>query len=227
MEIVSEPAIDSPEEAFAYLSSLKQILEYGEVSDADMEKGQLRCDCNVSVRPGGAGGARHEDRDQEYEHDLRRAARAGLRDRAPDRRAHRRAARCSRRRGAGTKPRARPSSCAPRSSAHDYRYFPDPDLMPVRTADFMDEVRSRVPELPAQKRERFERDYGVSALRCRSAGGRPAAGALFRGGGAGSEEAEDGGELGAERSAKRAEERRAVRCRSAPFRPGRCKGCWA
>ena len=51
MEIVSEPDIDSPEEAFAYLTSLQQILVYGEVSDADMEKGQLRCDCNVSVRP--------------------------------------------------------------------------------------------------------------------------------------------------------------------------------
>src|SRR5277367_2733249 len=53
MEIVSEPEIDSPEEAFAYLSSLKQILEYGDVSHADMEKGQLRCDCNISVRPEG------------------------------------------------------------------------------------------------------------------------------------------------------------------------------
>src|ERR1700750_3006613 len=51
MEIVSQPDIDSPEEAFAYLSSLKQALIYGGVSDADMEKGQLRCDCNVSVRP--------------------------------------------------------------------------------------------------------------------------------------------------------------------------------
>src|SRR5205085_5602406 len=53
MEIVSEPEINSPEEAFAYLTSLKQILIYGGVSDADMEKGQLRCDCNVSVRPEG------------------------------------------------------------------------------------------------------------------------------------------------------------------------------
>jgi aspartyl-tRNA(Asn)/glutamyl-tRNA(Gln) amidotransferase subunit B len=51
MEIVSEPDIESPEEAFAYLSSLKQTLIYTRVSDADMEKGQLRCDCNVSVRP--------------------------------------------------------------------------------------------------------------------------------------------------------------------------------
>src|SRR5438045_8415655 len=51
MEIVSQPEIASPEEAFAYLTSLKQILIYGGVSDADMEKGQLRCDCNVSVRP--------------------------------------------------------------------------------------------------------------------------------------------------------------------------------
>src|SRR4026208_356126 len=53
MEIVSEPEIDTPEEAFAYLTSLQQILLYGAVSDADMEKGQLRCDCNVSVRPEG------------------------------------------------------------------------------------------------------------------------------------------------------------------------------
>ena len=53
MEIVSEPEIESPEEAFAYLTALQQILIYGGVSDADMEKGQLRCDCNVSVRPEG------------------------------------------------------------------------------------------------------------------------------------------------------------------------------
>src|SRR5207237_1854996 len=52
MEIVSQPEISSPEEAFAFLTSLRQILIYGAVSDADMEKGQLRCDCNVSVRPG-------------------------------------------------------------------------------------------------------------------------------------------------------------------------------
>src|SRR5258708_3863206 len=53
MEIVSEPEIDTPEEAFAYITALQQILVYGGVSDADMEKGQLRCDCNVSVRPEG------------------------------------------------------------------------------------------------------------------------------------------------------------------------------
>ena len=53
MEIVSEPDIETPEEAFAYLTSLQQILVYGGVSDADMEKGQLRCDCNISVRPEG------------------------------------------------------------------------------------------------------------------------------------------------------------------------------
>ena len=86
MEIVSEPEIDTPEEAFAYLTSLQQILVYGDVSDADMEKGQLRCDCNVSVRPEGAGGTGHEDRDQKYELDQRRPPRARLRDRPPDRR---------------------------------------------------------------------------------------------------------------------------------------------
>ena len=114
MEIVSEPEIDSPEEAFAYLTALKQILIYGGVSDADMEKGQLRCDCNVSVRPQKRNRTRREDRDQEYELDQRRAARAGLRDPAASRGAR------SRRNSAGD-PRlddaaARRSSCAQKSS---------------------------------------------------------------------------------------------------------------
>jgi len=64
MDIVTQPEINSPEEAFAFLTSLKQILVYGAVSDADMEKGQLRCDCNVSRASGETDGARCEDRDQ-------------------------------------------------------------------------------------------------------------------------------------------------------------------
>ncbi len=113
MEIVTEPEIDSPEEAFAFLTSLKQILIYGGVSDADMEKGQLRCDCNVSVRPEGQERIRHEDRDQEHEHDLRRPARASLRDR--DDKSTSLAARREVAAGdarAGMTPPARRSSCA-------------------------------------------------------------------------------------------------------------------
>jgi aspartyl-tRNA(Asn)/glutamyl-tRNA(Gln) amidotransferase subunit B len=161
MEIVSEPAIDSPEEAFAYLASLKQILEYGDVSHADMEKGQLRCDCNVSVRPEGQAelGTKIEIKNMNTISGVRRAL------------AYEIERQISVLQGGGAlrqetrrwdEAAGQTFAMRTKELAHDYRYFPDPDLMPVRTADFMPEVRLRVPELPAQKRARFERDYGVS-----------------------------------------------------------------
>ena len=92
MEIVTQPEINSPEEAFAFLTALKQILIYGAVSDADMEKGQLRCDCNVSVRPESQTRIRRENRDQKHELDQRRAACSRLRDSAANQRAEERQA---------------------------------------------------------------------------------------------------------------------------------------
>jgi aspartyl-tRNA(Asn)/glutamyl-tRNA(Gln) amidotransferase subunit B len=161
MEIVSEPEIDSPEEAFAYLSSLKQILEYGGVSFADMEKGQLRCDCNVSVRPEGQAelGTKIEIKNMNTISGVRRALAYEI-----ERQTAVLTAGGTLRQETRRWDEAAGQTFAMRTKelAHDYRYFPDPDLMPVRTADFMDEVRGRVPELPAQKRERFVRDYGVS-----------------------------------------------------------------
>jgi aspartyl-tRNA(Asn)/glutamyl-tRNA(Gln) amidotransferase subunit B len=161
MEIVSEPEIDSPEEAFAYLTSLKQILEYGDVSYADMEKGQLRCDCNVSVRPEGQAelGTKIEIKNMNTISGVRRAlayeierqiavVKGGGKLRQETRRWDEAA--------------GQTFAMRTKELAHDYRYFPDPDLMPVRTADFMTDVRKRVPELPAQKRERFVKEYGVS-----------------------------------------------------------------
>ena len=107
MEIVSEADMASPEEAFAYLSALKQILVYGNVSDADMEKGQMRCDVNISDPPKRPEGIRHQVRIEKSEQHQRRAARAEVRDRAADRRGHFPAARSSSRRAAGTTTRAR------------------------------------------------------------------------------------------------------------------------
>ena len=78
LEIVSEPDITSADMAYEYLNALKDILIYGGVSDCDMEKGMVRCDVNVSVRPKGAEGTRREDRDQKHEQLQRRAARAGV-----------------------------------------------------------------------------------------------------------------------------------------------------
>jgi aspartyl-tRNA(Asn)/glutamyl-tRNA(Gln) amidotransferase subunit B len=161
MEIVSEPEIDSPEEAFAYLTSLKQILEYGDVSFADMEKGQLRCDCNVSVRPEGQAelGTKIEIKNMNTISGVRRALAYEIERQISfvqgGGKLHQETRRWDEAAGQTFAMRTK-------ELAHDYRYFPDPDLMPVKTDVFMDEVRGRVPELPAQKRERFVRDYEVS-----------------------------------------------------------------
>lgn len=161
MEIVSEPDIESPEEAFAYLTSLKQALVYGRVSDADMEKGQLRCDCNVSVRRKEETklGTKIELKNLNSISGVRRALAYEI-DRQIELLDEGGKLQQETRRwddDAGET-----SLMRTKESAHDYRYFPDPDLLPVKTDVFMNEVRSRVPELPWDKRERFVREYGVS-----------------------------------------------------------------
>ncbi len=162
MEIVSEPDLDSPEEAFAYLTALQQLLIYGAVSDADMEKGQLRCDCNVSVRPEGQAelGTKIEIKNMNSISGVRRAIAAEI-ERQTEVLA----------RGGTLKQETRGWDEATgqtffmrsKEDAHDYRYFPDPDLLPVRTGVFMDEVRARRPELPREKRGRFVEQFGVTA----------------------------------------------------------------
>jgi aspartyl-tRNA(Asn)/glutamyl-tRNA(Gln) amidotransferase subunit B len=161
MEIVSEPDIESPEEAFAYLTSLKQALIYGGVSDADMEKGQLRCDCNVSVRRkeevnfgtkielknlNSISGVR---RALAYEIDRQIAVLDG-------------GGRLQQETRRWDDDLGKTSLMRTKEFAHDYRYFPDPDLLPVKTEAFMGEVNALFPELPWEKRERFVREYGVS-----------------------------------------------------------------
>ncbi len=162
MEIVTQPEINSPEEAFAFLTSLKQILIYGEVSDADMEKGQLRCDCNVSVRPETQSelGAKVEIKNMNSISGVRRALGFEI---------QRQIAAL----GHGEKLQQETRGwddatgetflMRTKESAHDYRYFPDPDLMPVRTEELLPEARARVPELPKAKRARFVKEYGVTA----------------------------------------------------------------
>ncbi len=162
MEIVSEPEIDSPEEAFAYLTSLQQILIYGGVSDADMEKGQLRCDCNVSVRPEGQRefGTKIEIKNMNSISAVRRALAYEI---------ERQTAALERGEKLRQSTRGWDDAAGQtrhqrdKEDAHDYRYFPDPDLLPVDTRAFMDEVRARRPELPGEKRDRFVTQYGITA----------------------------------------------------------------
>ena len=161
MEIVSEPEIETPEEAFAYLKTLQQILIYGGISDADMEKGQLRCDVNVSVRKRDTEklGTKIELKNMNSISAVRRALHfeierqikvledGGTHDQATWRWND----------DAGVTEFMRG-----KEDAHDYRYFPDPDLLPVRSGDIVDRMRAHVPELPSAKSERFERDFEIT-----------------------------------------------------------------
>jgi aspartyl-tRNA(Asn)/glutamyl-tRNA(Gln) amidotransferase subunit B len=162
MEIVTQPEIHSPEEAFAFLTALKQILIYGRVSDADMEKGQLRCDCNISVRPKGQAdlGAKIEIKNMNSISGVRRAL---------AREVERQTAALARGEPLAQETRRWDDDAGQtfvmrsKEMAHDYRYFPDPDLLPVRSENLIQEVRDRVPELPSAKRARFIAQYEVSA----------------------------------------------------------------
>jgi aspartyl-tRNA(Asn)/glutamyl-tRNA(Gln) amidotransferase subunit B len=161
MEIVSEPEIETPEEAFAYLTSLQQILIYGGVSDADMEKGQMRCDCNVSVRPEGTTelGVKIEIKNMNSISGVRRALAYEIERQTAAAARGETLIQSTRR---WDEESGQTFQMRVKESSHDYRYFPDPDLIPVKTTVFMEEVRGRRPELPGEKRDRFVRDYGVT-----------------------------------------------------------------
>jgi aspartyl-tRNA(Asn)/glutamyl-tRNA(Gln) amidotransferase subunit B len=162
MEIVSDPDIDSAEEAFAYLTSLRQILIYGGVSDADMEKGNLRCDVNISLRPEGQKelGSKIELKNLNSMSAVRRAIKYEIERQTEALEKGEKLIQSTRR---WDDDRGETSLMRTKEDAHDYRYLPDPDLIPLRTADLVARVRPLVPELPHEKRSRFEKDYGCSA----------------------------------------------------------------
>jgi aspartyl-tRNA(Asn)/glutamyl-tRNA(Gln) amidotransferase subunit B len=162
MEIVSRPDLRSAEEAQAYVSKLRTILRYLGTCDGDMEKGNLRADVNVSVRkPGAPLGTRCEIKNvnsirfigQAIEVEARRqigiledggAIDQETRLYDPGKRETR--------------------SMRSKEEAHDYRYFPDPDLLPLEfSQEFVDRLKTALPELPDEKKARFIRQYGLSA----------------------------------------------------------------
>jgi aspartyl-tRNA(Asn)/glutamyl-tRNA(Gln) amidotransferase subunit B len=161
LEIVGEPDIASPEEAFAYLTVLQQVMIYGGISDADMEKGQLRCDVNVSVRPEGQKefGTKIEVKNLNSISGVRRALAFEI-PRQIDVLRNGGTLQQETRRWDDT--RGETTLMRIKESAHDYRYFPDPDLLPVKTAPIVEAAAARKPELPWEKRARFVSDLGVS-----------------------------------------------------------------
>jgi aspartyl-tRNA(Asn)/glutamyl-tRNA(Gln) amidotransferase subunit B len=161
MEIVSQPEINSPEEAFAFLTALRQILIYGAVSDADMEKGQLRCDCNISVRPAEQRelGAKIEIKNLNSISGVRRALAYEVRRQTE---ALERGEKLQQETRGWDDLRGETFLMRTKEFAHDYRYFADPDLVPVKTEALVKDARGRMPELPKAKRARFVNQYGVS-----------------------------------------------------------------
>ena len=161
-EIVSEPDIRSSEEAYAYLTALRQIMLYTGVSDVNMEEGSLRCDANVSVRPRGSDkfGTKVEVKNlnsfrflqKALEYEIERhigVLESGGRLTQETRLWH--------------QAEGRTVGMRSKEKAHDYRYFPEPDLLPVHVSSaWREEVRRSLPELPEAKRSRFVASYGIT-----------------------------------------------------------------
>jgi aspartyl-tRNA(Asn)/glutamyl-tRNA(Gln) amidotransferase subunit B len=159
LEIVSEPDLHSSDQACAYLNALKDILIYGGISDCDMEKGMVRCDVNVSVRPKGAQelGAKIEIKNMNSFSGVRKALEYEIPRQIEAVSKGGRLIQSTRRWDdvAGMTEEMRT-----KEHAHDYRYFPEPDLMPFKpTEGWLAEVRARVVELPLAKKRRFINAY--------------------------------------------------------------------
>ena len=161
MEIVSEPEMETPAEAFAYLQCLRQILVYAGVSDCNMEEGKMRCDVNVSVRPEGQAelGTKAELKNLNTMKGVFAALEYEIVRQVELVKGGGRVVQETRRWDADA---GQTFSMRTKEDAHDYRYFPEPDLMPVvLPPDLVREWASGLPEPPRQRRERFVREFGL------------------------------------------------------------------
>jgi len=162
LELVTEPDIRTPEEAYSTALTLKGILEYLEVSDCNMEEGSLRCDANISIRPKGETelGVKAEVKNMnsfkavqkalqyEAERQIKVLSEGGT---------------IAQETRLWDEDKGVTRSMRGKEEAHDYRYFPDPDLIPLIVSDdWIEEIRARLPELPAARKHRFQELYGLS-----------------------------------------------------------------
>jgi len=161
-EIVSEPDMRSPDEAYAYLTTLRQILLYTGVSDCNMEEGSLRCDANVSVRLRGSKefGTKVEVKNLNSFRYLARALEFEIERHIGILESGGRVPQETR---LWNQHAGHTDSMRSKEKAHDYRYFPEPDLLPVHVSDaWRESVRSSLPELPGARRTRFVSAFGVT-----------------------------------------------------------------
>lgn len=161
IEIVSEPDINTPDEAYQYLQNLRSILKYIEVSDCNMEEGSLRCDVNVSLKPKGSTtfGQKVEIKNLNsfrsvklaLEYEIERQKKMLLQNEKIVQETR-----------LWDADRNITFSMRSKEEAHDYRYFPEPDLPPIEISqEFIEQLKKELPELPHQKRIRFMQQYGL------------------------------------------------------------------
>ncbi|MBU4305121.1 MAG: Asp-tRNA(Asn)/Glu-tRNA(Gln) amidotransferase subunit GatB [Candidatus Omnitrophica bacterium] len=162
LEIVSEPDLNSAAETYEYLTQLKSILEYLEVSDCDMEKGSLRCDANISLRPKGETklGVKTELKNMNSFKGVRDALNYEISRQEKQLRAGTAIVQETR---LWNEEQQKTFTMRTKEEAHDYRYFPEPDLVPFTISDeTIDAAIKALPELPQAKKQRLARDYTLS-----------------------------------------------------------------
>jgi aspartyl-tRNA(Asn)/glutamyl-tRNA(Gln) amidotransferase subunit B len=162
MEIVSEPDMRTPDEAFWYLKAVRQIITYLDVSDCNMEEGSLRCDANVSVRPKGEQkfGTKTEVKNMNSFTNVKRALAYEIERLIKLTDAGERIVQETRLWDADAQ---KTFSMRSKEEAHDYRYFPEPDLVPMTiTEERLGTIRAELPEMPDARRRRYMEEYGLS-----------------------------------------------------------------
>ncbi|MBI3316810.1 MAG: Asp-tRNA(Asn)/Glu-tRNA(Gln) amidotransferase subunit GatB [Candidatus Omnitrophica bacterium] len=162
LEIVSEPDLRSPEEAYAYLTSLKAILQYLEVSDCNMEEGSLRCDANVSIRKAGESkfGTKAEIKNMNSFKAVQKAIQYEIKRQTDLLESHERVIQETR---LWNETKGQTFTMRSKEEAHDYRYFPEPDLVPFSISkETVEGIRKDLPELPVQRVDRFIKNYSLS-----------------------------------------------------------------
>ena len=162
LEIVSEPDLRTPEEAKAYMEKMHSVVTYLGISEGDMEKGHFRCDANVSLRPIGQEkfGTRTETKNLNSFRFVQQAITYEIARQTEDLLDGKRIVQETR---LWDSIKKNTYSMRSKEEAHDYRYFPDPDLPVVRiSTDFVEQIRSQLPELPDAKKQRFMASFGLS-----------------------------------------------------------------
>ena len=162
LEIVSEPDLRTPEEAKAYMEKMHSVVTYLGISEGDMEKGHLRCDANISLRPIGQEkfGTRTETKNLNSFRFVQQAITYEIARQTEDLLDGKRIVQETR---LWDSIKMNTYSMRSKDDAHDYRYFPDPDLPVVRiSANFVEQIRSQLPELPDAKKQRFMESFGLS-----------------------------------------------------------------